>query len=318
MNLQQLKYVLAVEEEGSFVAAAARCANTQPTLSNAIAQLETELGHKIFNRTTRSVQLTAFGETLLPIIREILGGVARIGELAERHGRGTTGTIKVGFSPVVGIEQTTRILQRFNTRHSEVTIVYREENLDDLCRLLRNQLLDLVIAPVDLRSPDLTDCVYTLIQRDPLLFVPNQSNEDTWLDRTEVNLSELGAEEFVLVPDACGLTRVTKRHFNDENITLHRYPGEASSYRVVGEWAALGLGSGILPASKARQDLAGRVAIPIVNHTKPVTIDYYAFGKPNTVTKELFAELWQSLIEAHPENDVPHLARTHHSVSKSA
>lgn len=310
MNLQQLKYVLAVEEEGSFVAAAARCANTQPTLSNAIAQLETELGHKIFNRTTRSVQLTAFGETLLPVIREILGGVARIGELAERHGRGTRGTIKIGFSPVVGIEQTTRILQRFTSLHSEVTVVYREENLDDLCRLLRNQQLDLVIAPVDLRSPDLTDCVYTLIQRDPLLFVPNQSNEETWRDREEVNLSELAADEFVLVPDACGLTRVTKRHFSDENITLHRYPGEASSYRVVGEWAALGLGSGILPASKARQDLAGRVAIPIVSHARPVTIDYYAFGKPNTITRQLFAELWQSLIDAHPESEAQRMPGT--------
>ena len=84
MNLQQLEYVLAVEEEGSFVAAAARCANTQPTLSNAIAQLESELGHKIFNRTTRSVKLTAFGESLLPVIREILSGIARIAELARR------------------------------------------------------------------------------------------------------------------------------------------------------------------------------------------------------------------------------------------
>lgn len=318
MNLQQLKYVLAVEEEGSFVAAAARCANTQPTLSNAIAQLEGELGHKIFNRTTRSVHLTAFGETLLPIIRDILAGVARVGELAERHGRGATGTIKIGFSPVVGIEQTTRVLQRFVRQHPEVAIVYREENLDDLCKLLRNQQLDLVIAPVDLHSPDLIDCVYTLIQRDPLLFVPNQSLEKVWSDRTEVDLSELAAEEFVLVPDACGLTRVTKRHFSDENITLHRYPGEASSYRVVGEWAALGLGSGILPASKVKQDLAGRIAIPIVSHTKPVTIDYFAFGKPNTVTRELFAELWQSLIDAHPESEAPPTPWPHKGLSKSA
>ncbi|MBL8564852.1 MAG: LysR family transcriptional regulator [Hyphomicrobiaceae bacterium] len=318
MNLQQLKYVVAVAEEGSFVAAAARCANTQPTLSNAIAQLEAELGHKIFNRTTRSVQLTIFGATLLPAIREILSGVGRITELAERHGRGATGTIKIGFSPVVGVAQATRVLQRFTSQHSDVSIVYREENLDDLCKLLRNQQLDLVLAPVDLRSPDLTDCVYTLIQRDPLLFVPKQAHESTWLDHNEVELAALAREEFVLVPDACGLTRVTKRHFNDENITLQRYPGEASSYRVVGEWAALGLGAGILPASKVAEELKGRVAIPIVNHARPVTIDYFAFGKPNTITRELFAELWQSLIEAHPENEPQHRPTSSLSISKSA
>lgn len=180
-----------------------------------------------------------------------------------------------------------------------MTVVYREENLDDLCRLLRNQQLDLVIAPVDLKSPDLTDCVYSLIQQDPLLFVPKQLHQEKWTGRAFVELSDLAHEEFVLVPDACGLTRVTKRHFNDENLTLHRYPGEASSYRVVGEWAALGLGSGILPLSKVEKDVQDRVAVPIRNHGRAVTIDYYAFGKPNSITRDEFAELWQSLIAAH-------------------
>lgn len=304
MNLQQLKYVVAVHEEGSFVAAAARCANTQPTLSNAIAQLETELGNKIFKRTTRSVNLTPFGESLLPVIREVLAGVARISEFAERSGKGARDAVKIGFSPVVGVEQAARILWQFARQHPDVAIVYQEDNLDNLSHQLRNQQLDLVIAPVDLRSPDLTDCVYTLIQRDALLFVPKQSNANVWTGKDHVELADLADEEFVLVPDACGLTRVTKRHFQDENIALHRYPGEASSYRVVGEWAALGLGSGILPASKVAEDLKGRVAIRIINHGRPVTIDYFAFGKPNTVARELFAELWQSLIEAHPENEI--------------
>lgn len=298
MNLQQLKYVHAVCEEGSFVSAAARCAVTQPTLSNAVAQLETELGHKIFNRTTRSVCLTPFGETLLPVVREVLSGISKIGELAERRRRGVSGTIRVGFSPVVGIERTVGALKCFTEDHPDVTMVYWEENLDDLCRLLRNQQLDLVLAPVDLASPDLEDCVYGLIERDPLMFVPNQLREGQWAGRTGVDLVELAKEEFVLVPDACGLTRVTKRHFKDENITLRRYPGEASSYRVVGEWAALGLGSGILPLSKVEGGDA-RQALPIHTRNQPVTIDYYAFGRPNTITKELFSELWQSLMDTH-------------------
>ena len=283
MNLQQLKYVHALCEEGAFVSAAARCAVTQPTLSNAIAQLETELGHKIFNRTTRSVSLTPFGEALLPIVRQVLAGLAQIGELAEQRRRGGSGAIRVGFSPVVGIERAVSALTCFTKDHPDVTMVYWEENLDDLCALLRNQQLDLVLAPVDLNSPDLEDCVYGLIQRDPLMFVPNQLREQEWAGREAVDLIELGAEEFVLVPDACGLTRVTKRYFKDENITLHRYPGEASSYRVVGEWAALGLGSGILPLSKVESGLDARLALPIQCRSQPVTIDYYAFGRPNTI-----------------------------------
>lgn len=305
MNLQQLKYVVAVEEEGSFVGAAARCSNTQPTLSNAIAQLETELGSKIFKRTTRSVQLTPLGKTLLPVIREVLAGVEQLYELSHRHVKAATHTIRIGFSPVVGIEQAMNVVKPFADEHPAVAMVFKEENLDDLCKLLRDQELDLVLAPVDLRQPDLADCVYTRIQKDPLLFIPNRAHEANWNGRVEVNLSELAGEEFVLVPDACGLTRMTKRYFKDVNVTLHRYPGEASSYRVVGEWASLGLGSGILPASKIRSDLEGRIAIPIVNAKGPLTIDYYAFGRPNTISNDMFAELWDSLCKEDPDGGEP-------------
>ena len=72
MNLHQLRYVKALVDKGSFVAAANSCDVRQPTLSNGIAQLELELGHRLFLRTTRSVELTPHGEQLLPTILEIL------------------------------------------------------------------------------------------------------------------------------------------------------------------------------------------------------------------------------------------------------
>lgn len=72
MNLQQLRYARALAELGSFVKAANRCAVTQPTLSNAIAALEQDLGHKLFERTTRSVKLTPIGAQLLPDICDLL------------------------------------------------------------------------------------------------------------------------------------------------------------------------------------------------------------------------------------------------------
>ena len=72
MNLQQLRYAKAVAVRGSFVQAASDCAVSQPTLSNGIAQLEAELGHPLFVRTTRSVRLSEAGKLLLPDIIDIL------------------------------------------------------------------------------------------------------------------------------------------------------------------------------------------------------------------------------------------------------
>ena len=81
MNLQQLRYVRALVEEGSFLAAAERCEVTQPALSHGIARLEASLGRRIFERTTRSVSLTAYGKLILPSIIDALNALERIRDL---------------------------------------------------------------------------------------------------------------------------------------------------------------------------------------------------------------------------------------------
>lgn len=77
MNLNQLRYAKTVADTGSFTLAAEQCYVTQPTLSNGIAQLEQELGDKIFKRTTRTVSLTPFGEHIMPYIESTLWSCPR-------------------------------------------------------------------------------------------------------------------------------------------------------------------------------------------------------------------------------------------------
>jgi len=83
MNMQQLRYARALAECGSFVQAANHCGVTQPTLSNGIAQLESELGQQLFARTTRTVSLTEAGTHLLPDIADILNAQAALMALAR-------------------------------------------------------------------------------------------------------------------------------------------------------------------------------------------------------------------------------------------
>jgi DNA-binding transcriptional LysR family regulator len=64
MELRQIHYAIAVSEELSFTGAARRCGVTQPTITNAIRQLEQELGRPLFRRRP-AVQLTEFGERVL-------------------------------------------------------------------------------------------------------------------------------------------------------------------------------------------------------------------------------------------------------------
>src|ERR1700761_9339064 len=72
MEVQQLRYVCAVAETGSFSRAAERCHVTQPSLSQQILKLEEDLGVKLFDRLGRSVRLSEAGRAFLPHSRSIL------------------------------------------------------------------------------------------------------------------------------------------------------------------------------------------------------------------------------------------------------
>ena len=82
MNLGQLHFVHALVELGSFGKAAERCCVTQPALSNGIAQLEVELGGRIFTRTSRTVSLMSFGETILPLVKSMIETEAELRKIA--------------------------------------------------------------------------------------------------------------------------------------------------------------------------------------------------------------------------------------------
>src|SRR3982751_877166 len=72
MELQQLRYVAAVADTGNFTRAAERCFVTQPSLSQQIINLESELGHKLFHRLGRKAVLTEAGAVFLERARRIL------------------------------------------------------------------------------------------------------------------------------------------------------------------------------------------------------------------------------------------------------
>ena len=303
MNLQQLRYVRALVEEGSFVAAASRCAVTQPTLSNGIAQLEAELGHRIFRRTTRSVALTAYGERLLPSILEALIAFERIRDLAKQTG--TSLHVGVGISPCVGIRIAEIAFEFAKAHRPDIEIVYREANLLDLCELMKRSQIDVILAPLDIRSQSLPDCIVQRLYTEPLVFIPRREDRRRWMHARAVTVKEIADEQFVLVPNACGLAQVTKRLFDDNCSVLKRYPGEASSYAVVEEWANMGLGSGILPASKVSES-SKSFAIPILDDGQPATIEYFAIGKPNTIPSTVFTDLWEMLqVDKAPSLDNP-------------
>jgi DNA-binding transcriptional LysR family regulator len=85
---------------------------------------------------------------------------------------------------------------------------------------------------------------------EPLLFIPRGATWKGRMSTSSVQLKDIADETYVMVPDACGLSRATRALFRSQRRKLREYAGEAMSYQVLEQWAALGIGAAILPRSK--------------------------------------------------------------------
>jgi len=85
MEMQHIRYFLALCEERNFTRAAARCGVAQPSLTRAIKRLEQELGGPLFTRSRRTTELTGLGRAVRPQFGEIARAAAAARREAARH-----------------------------------------------------------------------------------------------------------------------------------------------------------------------------------------------------------------------------------------
>ena len=115
MELRQLHYFVVLAEELHFSRAAQRLHITQPPLSIAIKQLESELGAQLFERSSKEVRLTAAGTHLLEQARDILDRTRRAELDTRAVAHGMAGRLRVGFvgsSMYRGLPEALNALQR--------------------------------------------------------------------------------------------------------------------------------------------------------------------------------------------------------------
>lgn len=272
LNLKQLRFAVSLATQSSFTRAAAECCVTQPTLSNAIAQLESELGERLFARSTRKVALTPFGEHLMPYMTDVLRAQTTLEAAARNFLNPGKQLLRIGTSPLIRANLLSLMVEPFLAQHTRLDVVLREMNMTDLYRMLDEGLLDVLIGVAgNSRSGWQTTPLY----REPLLFLPRGGTRAPVRRQTAVQFSDIATETYVMVPDACGLARTTRELFRRHRRKLIEYSGEAMSYQVLQEWASLGIGAAILPQSRLTAN--DRAAFPIVDRAgQPVTIGFEA------------------------------------------
>lgn len=142
MELRRLRYFLAVAEELSFTRAAARLQMAQPPLSTQIQAFEHELGVTLFDRSRRTIRLTAAGRALVPEARRLLADAEQAVRIVRHVGDGTVGRLAVGLVPAAVNGVLPDILRRYRASYPGVALSLYERSPDDLIRQLHEHRVE--------------------------------------------------------------------------------------------------------------------------------------------------------------------------------
>lgn len=196
MELQQLRYVRAIAETGSFSRAAERCQVAQPSLSQQVLKLEEELGAKLFDRLGRRIRVTEAGRVLVPYARNILDQVNAARLSVTNRTADLSGTVTVGVIPTVAPYLMPACTAAFANLYPEAKLRIVEETTPVLVEGLRDHSLDFAILALPLRHKDLEAFV---IRKEPLFAVLPKDHPRAAAE--SLALKDLRKEPFVLLRD---------------------------------------------------------------------------------------------------------------------
>ncbi|WP_413805050.1 LysR family transcriptional regulator [Streptomyces sp. OE57] len=194
MELRTLRYFVAVAEELHFGRAAVRLHMSQPPLSRAIKQLETELGAALFRRSSAGVTLTPVGAVLLDEARALLDHADRVRvRVAAAAG---TASLTVGILGDSTDPDATRLAGAYYRRHPGVEVHIRETDLTDPTCGLRAGLVDIALT----RGPfDETGLTVHELRADPVGALLRA--DDPLAGRDSVKLADLADRRWFLFPE---------------------------------------------------------------------------------------------------------------------
>lgn len=192
MNIQQLEYIIAVDNYRHFSKAAEASFVTQPTLSMMIQKLEEELGVKIFDRSQLPVQPTDIGERIITQARIAVAQVNQIKEIIQEERGIVKGVFRLGIIPTVSPYLLPKLMQVHRENKHDVRIVISELTTDQILKGLSNDSLDGGILATPLKESSIKE--YPIYYERFFAYVSPQEKAlfaKTALDESDLNSSAL-------------------------------------------------------------------------------------------------------------------------------
>lgn len=245
MELRQLRYFVAIAEEGSFSRAAIRLHVSQPPLSTQIRGLEQELGTPLLVRSNRGVSLTASGQVFYDEVRAILARLESARMRTVQADRGDVGMLSVGFVSIADYGILPPALKSFRSQYPLVEVQLHELTTDAQLRELRAGRLDLGLGLAPVQEPDLE---FTTIMREALLLAAPADHPAAAGDSAD--LRSLAKASFIVPPRdiAPGLYDLTISRCRSAGFAPRIVQNARQMQTVIG-LVSCGMGLALVPSS---------------------------------------------------------------------
>ena len=173
MTLQQLEYVIALDDHRHFVKAAEKCYVTQPTLTIQVKKLEDEIGIVLFDRKKNPLKTTAAGEPFILKARKILREVADLKQMVGHEKNNIIGRFKIGVIPTIAPYLIPLFVSEFSSQYPDTILEIVELKSEDIIDKLRKDSIDLGILVTPLEEEDITE---TPLYYEPFVFYGSKNH----------------------------------------------------------------------------------------------------------------------------------------------
>lgn len=216
LSIKQLRAFLVLSENNTFTQAAQRFNLSQPAFSALIANLEEEIGYRLFDRDTRKVELNANGIHFIEIARRLIVNYDEAINEITAHAAGTDGSLTLSVLPSLAVEWLPEILATYSKLHPQTQIKLNDTQWNQCLNSLVNGQADLALT-ADQPTTNIFDSTYLFSDKFYLLC----HADHPLAKRHKVSLEEVYQHPFIGFSPRTSIRQYTDKLFEKKGIQLN-------------------------------------------------------------------------------------------------
>ncbi len=293
MDIRQLRYFVAIVEQGSFSRAAAILHVAQPALSLHVRNVEAELGTRLLFRTPKGVVPTEAGEILLRNARTILDQLTITEEEVRGHQNDPVGVVRLGLPGTISEILSVPLIMAARSRYPRIELRIAEAMSGFVLEWLRESRIDLAVIYRNVSDSGLASI--ELLEEELVFFAPAQGLSDTGFTgplpapEARPQLADIASTPLILPGKAHGLRLLIDRHAAMSGVDLD-VSIEVDSYSNIKRLVCSGLGCSILPLNAISHEVsAGMLESWRIGDVRLRRSAYLAFPEARPMTNAVAA-----------------------------